>query len=356
MVSRAVYDVARITVNEVKMITQETIAKDLGLSFMTVYRCLSGKGSVSEPTRRRISDYVKKHNYRPNLMARSLVQGKTNIVGLVVPSFSYSYYPEIIQSIQETLKARDYKLLLCLSGESPISEKEELDMLLSIPVDGILMSPTASKASIGNARYLKDNEIPFVLFDRYFEEPDLDCDYVATDSFNGSRKVVEYLLSLGHRRIAYIGACTGNSFAKTMLDGYKAALKGKSVKVDSGLVLKSELTEAGGCSAMRELIRSGVKFTAVQATNDIVAVGVLSACYEAGLKVPEQVSIAGFSDISISKNLSLPLTTVKEPTEDIGRIASEALLDMIENGTKKRKKLKKLLTGSLIVRESCAAL
>jgi LacI family transcriptional regulator len=215
------------------------------------------------------------------------------------------------------------------------------------------MSPTVEKASMDNCRYLEDNKVPFVLFDRYFEEPSLDCDYVATDSFNGSVKVIDYLLSLGHRRIAHIGAGTENSFSKTMLDGYKAALKGKSVKVDPKLILRSELTEAGGYNAMKELIKSGVKFTAVQAVNDIVAIGVLSACHEGGLKVPEQVSVTGFSDISISKHFFLPLTTVKEPTGEIGRIASEGLLDIVENSTRRIRKLKKLLMGNLIVRSSC---
>ncbi len=339
----------------VKVITQEKIAEDLELSFMTVYRCLSGNGSVSAKTRKRITDYIEKHNYHPNLMARSLVLQKSNIIGLLVPSVAYSFYPEIIESIQETLKQRGYNLLLCLSNEDPETEKKELEMLMTIPVDGILISPVSSEKSIEHCRILKKNRIPFVLFDRYFPKAKISCSYVATDSFAASMRIVEYLISLGHKKIAHIGGDKHNSFSKSVFEGYNAALKTHKIKLNKQLVVQQPLTEKGGYDGMKSLLGNGAEFTAVQAANDPMAIGIMNAAFEAGIKIPGQVSLTGFSDISIAGNLSVPLTTIKEPTSEMGKIAADILVDKIENKEQKRtSNIRRLLTGELVVRKSCA--
>ena len=334
------------------MITQAKIAEDLGLSVMTVYRCLSGNGSMSPKTRRKVNDYIKKHNYHPNLMARSLKLKKSNIIGLLVPSFTYSFYPEIIESIQETLKNCDYNLLLCLSSESPESERNELEMLMTIPVDGILMSPVNSDKSIGNCQFLQEKEIPFVLFDRFFADSAIDCSYVATDSFSASKQLVDYLADCGHRMIAHIGGSMENSFSRLMFEGYRAGLKANGLSFYEELVFRGSMEEATGIAGIKKLRGSNLKFTAVHTANDPIAIGVLNTCIELGIKIPQQLSVTGFSDISIAKSLYAPLTTVKEPTAEIGRIAASELIKQIESD-EKIAPLKKLLTGTFIIRKSC---
>ena len=336
------------------MVTQEKIAEDLGLSLMTVYRCLSGKGSVGAKTRKRIEDYIKKHNYRPNMMARSLKLKKSNIIGLLVPSFTYSFYPEIIESIQETLKKRDYNLLLCLSNESAKAELEELEMLMTIPVDGILMSPANSASSVENCRFLKSHKMPFVLFDRYFQEDEVDCSYVATDSFAASKQLVDYLVKCGHRKIAHIGGSLKNSFARLMFEGYKEGLKENGLKFDDKLVYRGKLEEITGLNGIRHFLDSGLKFTAVHTANDPIAIGVLEICQELGIKIPDELSVTGFSDITIAKNVYAPLTTVKEPTFEIGRIAAEGLVEQIETEEGTAVPTKELLLGEFIARKSCS--
>lgn len=335
------------------MVTQEKIAEDLGLSFMTVYRCLSGKGSVSEKTRKRIDDYIKEHNYRPNLMARSLKLKKSNIIGLLVPSFSYSFYPEIIESIQETLKNRGYNLLLCLSNESAESELEELEMLMTIPVDGILMCPVSSTASIDNCRFLKKQKMPFVLFDRYFRENEVDCSYVATDSFTASKELVDYLVQCGHKRIAHIGGNIENSFARLMFEGYKAGLKENGLEFCEELVYLNNLDEITGINGIKHFLDDRLKFTAVHSANDTIAVGVLNICEKLNIKIPHELSITGFSDLIIARNVWATLTTVKEPTFEIGRIAAEGLVEQIES-KEKLPLIKRLLPGKFIPRKSCS--
>jgi LacI family transcriptional regulator len=337
------------------MVTQEQIAKDLGLSVMTVYRCLSKNGSASPKTRKKVGDYIEKYNYRPNLMARSLKLKKSNIIGLLVPSFTYSFYPEIIESIQETLKKCGYNLLLCLSNESPESEREELEMLMTIPVDGILMSPVNSDKAIKNCQLLQKREIPFVLFDRYFQEMEINCSYVATDSFSASKQLVDYLADCGHKIIAHIGGSMDNSFSRLMFEGYKAGLKANGLSFCKELVFRGSLEEATGIAGIKKLCESKLKFTAVHTANDPIAIGVLNACIELGIKIPEQLSVTGFSDISLAEKLYVPLTTVKEPTAEIGRIAAEELIKQIESD-EKIAPVKKLLTGTFIMRKSCAGI
>ena len=334
------------------MVTQEKIAKDLGLSFMTVYRCLSGNGSVGAKTKKRIENYIQKHNYRPNLMARSLKMKKSFIIGLLVPSFTYSYYPEIIESIQETLKAKGYKLLLCLSNENPESEREELEMLLTIPVDGILMSPVNSAKAIENCHYLKGQGIPFMLFDRYFPDAEEKYSYVATDSFEASKQLVNYLVDLGHRKIAHIGGDQNNSFARLMFEGYKAGLKENGIRYSKKLVFQGNLDEKTGSEGVRYLFGNKVDVTAIHTANDPIAIGVLNVCKEMKIKIPEELSVTGFSDIAIAKNVYAPLTTVKEPTSEIGKFAAEQLVKVIE-AKENLPVVQKLLPGNFIERKSC---
>ena len=333
------------------MTTQEDIARALGISLMTVYRCLSGSGKVSAKTAARINEYIKEHNYRPNLMARALKTRRSNLIGLLMPSFSYSYYPEIIESIRSTLGDK-YNLLLCLSGESAESELKELEMLLTIPVDGILMSPVRGEHSIEHCRYLEKHNVPYVLFDRYFSEDKLNCSYVTTDCVSESRKLVHYLYNKGHRRIAHLGGTPDESFSRSMLEGYKLGLADCGLEFDSNLVKSGELSTEVGCALFKEWHAQGVRFTALHAANDPLAIGALEACRSLNVKVPQELSVTGFSDIVIARNVYVPLTTVRESTAQIGRIAAETLIDAVENPTEHQKK-QVLLPGTFVERKSC---
>ena len=333
------------------VVTQKKIAADLGISLMTVYRCLSGKGYVGVRTRKRINGYIRRHNYRLNLTARSLKLKKNNTVGLVVPAFSYSYYPEIIESIRRTL-GRKYNLLLSLSDDSDETEHAALEMLMSIPVDGILLSPAGSPASLKTCRQMREQGVPFVLFDRCFPRID-DYPVVSTNCADSSAELITHLASLGHRKIAHIGGKPYDSFAAQMLKGYKAGLKRNGLAFDKRLVKQGPLTEQFGNEAMKQLLDAGIPFSAVHAGNDPVAIGVMAACRERGISVPRDISVTGFSDISVSKHLDPPLTTVREPTADIGSIAADLLIRQIEKTAGNGNEII-LLPGQFVLRASTA--
>ena len=330
------------------MLTQTEIAKALGLSFRTVSRCLNNKGYVSPESRKMIEDYAQKKGYRPNLLARSLVLKKSNIIGLLVPSIAYSYYPEITENIQHTLRKYGYNLLLAVSNENCKEEKNEIETFLSLPVDGIIFCPTSFPASRENCKLLLKNKIPFVLFDKIF--PDIPCSYVTSDNADASKKIVEHLLGLGHSKIAHIAGPRGDSFSIGLLEGYKAALKSAKIPFSPDLVYYGSITEKHGYDSMNDILSLKDRPTAVQAVNDIVAIGAVQAAKRKGIKIPDDMSLTGFSDLRISGLLTPSITTVREQVDRLGVEASEIIIGLIDKSLKKNKKL--MLKGKLILRES----
>lgn len=189
------------------------------------------------------------------------------------------------------------------------------------------------------------------MFDRWFDRPG--WSYVATDCFTGSVQLVTYLFGLGHRKIVHVGGGAG-SFSRQMLGGYRHGLEICGLTFDPELVFSGAADEKAGFAAMTELLESGREFTAVHTASDPIAVGVLNCCRERGISVPEQISVTGFSDIQIAGQLSVPLTTVKEPTAEIGREAVAILLGRISG--KGTADSHKLFPGTFIERNSCATL
>ena len=251
------------------MPTQEEIARAVGVSRMTVYRYLKGK-NVTKNTRQKIERFLQRVEYRPNLTARSLVMRQTRLIGLLVPSVSYSYYPEVIGALQKEIRDRGYNLLLCVSEEDPVQEKTELNLLLSIPVDGIIISPTSFPESEQNCRMLEDEKPPFVMFDRYF--PSVRASYVTTDSYRASEALVQHLIDLGHRRIAHVGGPPSNFFANGILRGYKSALRKNGLPLEERSIFTVSMDGSDCLPALRAILGLKPRPSAIQAVNDPVAV------------------------------------------------------------------------------------
>jgi len=327
--------------------TQEEIAQAVKISRMTVYRYLAGK-RVKESTRQRIENYLKVAEYRPNLTARSLVLQHTKLIGLLVPSVSYSYYPEVVQAVQKEIRDRGYNLLLCVSEEDPVQEKTELDLLLSIPVDGIIISPTSSSESEANCRLLTKEKPPFVMFDRYFSS--VNGSFVTTDSYRASAKLVQYLVDLGHTRIAHVGGPSSNAFAAGLLRGYKSTLAKNGIEEDPALVFSTAMDGSSCGQVFEKILGLPRRPTAIQAVNDPVAVELLRECVRLGVRVPEDFALVGFSDSTMSGLLEVPLTTVREPTRQMAAAAVEILFAQIS--TKSRSRIAKRFPGTLVIRRS----
>ena len=332
------------------MLTQEEIAQKVGLSRMTVYRYLTGQ-TVSRKTKETLDSFLKESSYRPNLTARSLVSRKTNLIGLLVPSVHYSYYPHIIQTIQSELRMNGYNVILSVSNDNTVEEWDEINLMLSIPVDGLIVSPVSSVESERSIQLLKENNIPFVLVDRRMEK--IKCPFVGTDARKYSKLIVNYLVENGHRRIAHIGGPEENSFSADMYSGYIDAMTENNLTVDQRHVLRGDISEDTGRTSMKLLCQMKDGPTAIQAVNDTVALGALRYASENDVRVPESVSLVGFSDIALSSIVCVPFTTVREDTTLMGIEAVSILLKNISQ--KRRRNTVKLLDGELIVRKSVAA-
>ena len=334
------------------MQTQNDIARTVGLSRMTVHRYLSGQ-KVNKKTKEIMDDFISKRGYRPNLTARSLVSKKTNLIGLIVPSVAYSFYPDLIQQIQKEIKENGYNLILCVSNEDTGQELDEINLLLSIPVDGVLMSPTSYAGSADNCRELGKEKVPFVLIDRNI--PKIKTSSVCTDSYRGSKEIVGHLISLGHKRIAHFGGFSTNSFSEGIRSGYCTALEENGIPILEDLIFSGPMTEENGYETLKAVLQmdKSSRPSAIQAANDIVAIGVMKAAKEIGVEIPKDIALVGFSDIRLSSMVSVPLTTIKEDTHLMAHEGVNLLIDQLEK--KRSKKYVKKLPGKLIIRKSCGS-
>ena len=295
---------------------------------MTVSRALRGHAEVSEATRQRVIDCAAELNYVPNRWARSLVTNKSFMIGIVIPDISHTFFAEITRGVEETLDREGYDLLLCHSRGDPERERAEIDMLVGSRVDGLIVASEQPADSPQSFVTLKRRNIPFVLVDRFF--PSLKCPWVRADDMKAGRIATEHLIGLGHSRIGHI---RGPAVSAALLreQGYREALRAHGISLDRKWILKGNFTRDSGREAMRGFLGMESRPTAVFTANDPMAIGAVEACREAGLSVPEDVSIVGAGDIEGSVSLSPFLTTVDWPRQEMGRTAARILLDILRD-------------------------
>ena len=315
---------------------------------MTVSRALRGHAEVSEATRQRVIDCAAELNYVPNRWARSLVTNKSFMIGIVIPDISHTFFAEITRGVEETLDLEGYDLLLCHSRGDPERERAEIDMLVGSRVDGLIVASEQPADFPETFLNLKERNVPFVLIDRFF--PTLACPWVRTDDLRAGKIATEHLIELGHTQIAHV---KGPAVSAALLreEGYREALRANGIAFDENWTVEGDFTRESGRGAMRRLLAMDPKPTAVFTANDPMAIGAVEACREAGLSVPEDISIVGAGDIEGSVSLSPFLTTIDWPRQEMGRTAARILLDMLRDHGPLRVATK-VFTPSLVARRS----
>ncbi len=329
--------------------TLADIAEKLGVSAMTVSRALRGSPDVNSGTRQRVVRCAKELGYRPNRWARSLVTRKTSIVGVVVPDISHSFFAEVTRGIQDVVSKAGYSVLLCESCLNPQKERAEIEMLISSMVDGLIVASEQSEKAPQLFRDLMQKGIRFVLVDRFF--PRWSFPAVVTDDLAVGRLATEHLINLGHTRIAHIQG-PSLSPASLRLRGYRETLEAQGLPVSPEWIQVGNFDIESGRKAMQELLRTKPRPTAVFAGNDPMAIGAFAACREAGLKVPEEISVVGAGNIEGPHHPSPFLTTVDWPRQELGRCAATLLLGMTENGAEKPSDLVRTFPPRLLERQS----
>lgn len=330
------------------MITIYDIAREAGVSAMTVSRVINNTGRVSDKTRRRVKQVMEDLHYVPNSNARSLVLQKTNILSLLITDIANPFYTTLARGAEDTAKRLGYRLLFGNSDEDYAKEKDYVDMILSTRVDGVLFAP-AGDGSAAHLQQLEQHRIPFVLLDR--DVPGITADRIIGESRDGARKLIEHLLKLGHTRIALINGSEDVSTARERHAGYREALKLNDIPYDEELVLHLGYREEAERNFLERLLAQNKPPTAIFAANNFIALSVIQSLRSIGLSVPENLSVVCFDDLGFASVLNPFLTVAAQPAYQFGALGMERLVDLIENGSSSGPRTI-ILPSELIVRSS----
>lgn len=331
-------------------VTIREVAREAGVSVATVSRVLNGTGQASAETTRRIREVAERLRYAPNEAARSLIRSRTHALGVLLPDLHGEFFSEVIRGIDQRARAAGFHILVS-SFHSDGEEMERAIRALRGRVDGlILMAPHLDARAL-----LAESgaELPTVLIN----VPSADAgefDSVNVDNVGGARAMVRHLVSLGHRRIAMITGGSGNYDSRERLRGYRAALRSAGIARDPSLEVAGDFTEQGGYAAAEALLALERRPRAIFAANDAMAVGAMSALRDHGVRVPDEIALAGFDDVPIARYLTPPLSSVHVAIDELGRRATELLLAAQERGGEGARQ-RDVLRTTLIVRSSCGA-
>jgi LacI family transcriptional regulator len=327
--------------------TIKDIAREAKVSTSTVSHVINKDQNVSENLTKKILFIMKKLDYTPNLIAKSLKIKKTNTIGLVLPDISDALLSELAGNIENILKDFNYRLIIS-NSEWDIKKESEIVRTLSYSmVDGLLVLPVAG--SLINKEELERKKIPVIFLDN--KVSGLNIMSVMVDNYRGSYDATTYLIGLGHRLIGYIGSNEGTLTCFYRKKGYKNALKDNNIKITKGFIIKTGSNYIDGKEAVKSFLALNKKPTAIMAEDDILAMGTIRGITDANLKVPEDISVLGFDDNPIASIYIPRLSTVHYPVNEIAKEACSILLDMINNASfKKNKDI--VIEPRLIIRES----
>jgi LacI family transcriptional regulator len=325
------------------------IARDLGVSVVTVSKVLRGNADIGEATRRRVLKRMKELNYQPNMMARGLASGRTYTVGLVVPDLVHPFFAEFAKALSGVLRSSSRALILASSEEDPEIERQEIRTLLSRGVDVLLIA--SCQANLRNFYEIGDDRTPYLLFDRNFAH--LAAHFVGSDDVQVGEMATKHLIEIGRKRIAHIGSKnTSPSFDR--LRGYRNVLNEARLTVpESYVVVRDRVEESGdkvGFQAMQELLKLEPRPDAVFCYNDLTAVGAIEATLQAGLRVPEDIAFIGCGNLRYANYLRVPLSSIDHGTAELGRIAGEFALELSAKPEQEPRSI--LVPSTLVARES----
>jgi LacI family transcriptional regulator len=330
-------------------VTLEDISKVTGFSVPTVSRVLSNsRYPVSATTRQRILEVAQALGYRPNLSARSLRTDRTHTIGILVDDVMSPFVPPIVRGIQDHLIAHGFLSLIVNSDWNPDFEHAAIESLLSRGVDGIIFVEYSHLAV--NAA-LEQSQKPHLFVHRLFSGSIKNS--IVPDDYHNACLAVRHLLSLGHRRIAYIHGPDNWHSARERLAGYRDELPKHGIAFDPALVQPGDWEFDSGYAAARRLLELAERPLALFAANDLMALGAIYGFQDAGLAVPTDIAVVGYDNRDFARIFRPNITTVSLPAYEMGRTAAELLLDQLTAGKWEREEIK--IKGQLYVRESCGA-
>jgi LacI family transcriptional regulator, galactose operon repressor len=327
------------------MVTIKDVAREAKVSVATVSRVLNGSGPVSEETRRIIREVAGRMRYVPHNGARSLITSKTETLGVLLPDLYGEFFSEVIRGMDNTAQRHGFHLLISRS----YADKDEIDTAMRAMrgrVDGVVvMSPDLDDDSLLNL----PSTIPVVLLCSVSRGNEIDS--LTIHNCRGAREMVNHVVARGHTRIAIIKGSARNYDAAERLRGYRMALRDGGMTPEASLEREGDFTEAGGYAATLELLAMQERPTAIFAANDSMAIGALSALRESGVRVPEDMAVAGFDDIPLARFMDPPLSSVRVPICELGARAVEMLLHGVTHKNDHERRRERVST-ELVIRRS----
>jgi DNA-binding LacI/PurR family transcriptional regulator len=336
-----------------KSVSIDTIAKLSGYSRATVSRVIGNYGYVSEKARKRINETIEEYNYHPSGVARSMVSGKTQTIGLIQTDIRNRFYSIIAKSIEDVIGGKGYSLIICNSDESLDRERRSFKLLLEKQIDGLIISPTFSMDGNHSTvlSKIKTYGIPAVCIDRPISQ-DLQIPSVTVDNYMGGYEAAKHLISLGHRRIAVVTSKLPLPNVRDRERGFYSAMAEAHIERVPGDRVELESTEAAtDIGAGPPLFENMDTFTALFCTANIFSIYALRMLKKSGFVIPEDISFVGFDEISCSELMASPPTLIVQPIAEIGSKAAELVLSMVEKG-KRNQNRDVILPVTMIVRSS----
>ena len=330
-----------------KHITIKDIARELKISVSTVSRALQNHPDISERTKEQVRDCARRLNYKPNLMASNLRTSKNTTIGVVIPELNHHFFSSILDGIEQTANEAGYNILICQTGEDVQKEVRSVQTLISSRVAGMLVGVSKQTAQLYHLQEVLDNAIPLVLYDRPC--PSLKCDQVVSDDYMGAFNAVEYLIQTGKRKVMYLSSSFQLEVSRRRYQGWRDALLRYNIPITDDMLIECD-TRSKAIIATPSILQRDNRPDAIFCVNDDCAAGVLHVAQILGVKIPEELSICGFSNAPICRATLPMLTTVQQHGVEIGRRATARLLKRLQR--EERIPQTEMIPTDLIVRET----
>lgn len=330
--------------------TIHDIARKLNITASTVSRALNDNPRISEETKKAVRKAAVKMNYEPNRIAAALRNGRSNILGIVVPTADRSFFSSVVRGVEEIANQSSYNVMICQTYDNYDKEKATIDALLKAQVDGVIISHAKATTNFDHLRRIIDKGIPLIMFDRSSDE--LEVSHVVIDDFLGGYKATEHLIEQGCKRIAHFTSFRKVSIYKDRMRGYREALAEHNIPFDPSLVIESDLQLEDGKKSMQQLLKLKQLPDAVFSASAYGAMGAMQVLKESNIKIPQEVALVAFSNEPFTEFTDPALTTIDQHSVRMGNAAAEIFLNEVTSDDKKFIPQKIVLKPELIVRGS----
>ncbi len=331
-------------------VTIKDLARHLNVSVATISRALRDMPEIKPETRQAVLQLAKEWDYQPNILATSLVKSRTKTIGVIVPDLAYHFFASVIKGIEEEANERGYSLLLTQTSELYQRELTNVQNLSRGQVEGFVISLSQETVDLDHLKRLQRKGIPLVFFDR--DAAEMDVSKVMVDNVGAAYEATKHLIDNGCKRIAFLAGPHSVTVSNQRLEGYTLALKEFGYQIDESLIVHGEYNLERAIEITNYLINLENRPDGLIVVSDRLAVGAMSALKARNIKIPEEVAVVSFNNEPICTIITPTLTSVAQPTLDIGKLATSILVNQIEDTKGFFKPEVKILKTQLVVRES----